>query len=77
MNINRKLIQTIFLFCILFQNCKEEIQVAPVVNSTAPGQVSNVKVENLAGAARITYTLPKDQDLLYVKSAFDQALCRK
>ena len=70
MNINRKLIQTIFLFCILFQNCKEVIQVGPVVNSTTPGQVSNVKVENLAGAARITYTLPKDQDLLYVKAVY-------
>ncbi|WP_294347519.1 MULTISPECIES: DUF5000 domain-containing lipoprotein [unclassified Sphingobacterium] len=70
MNINRKLMQAIFFFCILFQNCKEEIQVAPVVNSAAPGQVSNVKVENLAGAARITYTLPKDQDLLYVKAVY-------
>ncbi len=34
----------------------------------APSQVTNVKVENLPGAAKITYRLPNDAKLLYVKA---------
>jgi hypothetical protein len=32
--------------------------------------VSDVKVENTAGGARLTYTLPDDEDLLYVKAVY-------
>jgi hypothetical protein len=39
-------------------------------NSTAPGQVQNVTVENLPGKSKITYTLPSDQDLLYIKAEY-------
>jgi hypothetical protein len=39
-------------------------------NLTAPGQVQNVIVENLPGKAKITYTLPSEQDLLYVKAEY-------
>lgn len=35
-----------------------------------PGQVSNVQVENIAGGAIITYTVPDDDDLLYVKAVY-------
>ena len=48
--------------------CKEnQHQMVPLENDgTAPGSISNVNVENLPGAAKITYTLPDDEDLLYV-----------
>ncbi len=36
----------------------------------APGVVSNIKVTNLAGAALITYTLPDNENLLYVKALY-------
>ncbi|HYH55458.1 MAG TPA: DUF4959 domain-containing protein, partial [Anseongella sp.] len=53
-------------------SCKEEITNAPVENDgSAPGPVSNVSVENLPGSARITYSVPKDPDLLYVKAEFE------
>lgn len=39
-------------------------------NSNAPGIVKNIAVENLPGKARITYTLPNDQDLLYVVARY-------
>ncbi|MFA5327673.1 MAG: DUF5000 domain-containing lipoprotein [Prolixibacteraceae bacterium] len=39
-------------------------------DSVAPGAVSNVKVENIAGGAILTYTLPDDEDLLYVKAVY-------
>ncbi len=51
--------------------CKRDI-VGPLENNTnPPGQVSNVTVENLAGKAKVTYTLPKDQDLLYIKAVYE------
>lgn len=40
------------------------------VDSIAPAPVENVKVENTPGGAIITYTLPGDQDLLYVKGTY-------
>lgn len=35
-----------------------------------PGPVSDVRVENLAGGARISYVLPSDESLLYVKAVY-------
>ncbi len=35
-------------------------------DSSVPGTVSNVKVENLDGKAKVIYKLPADQNLLYV-----------
>ena len=46
-------------------SCTEEDVNEPLEsNSEKPGQVSDVRVENLAGKARLSYTLPNDQDLL-------------
>ncbi len=39
-------------------------------NSTPPGKVSNIQIENLPGKAKLTYTLPSDKDLLYVKAIY-------
>ncbi len=36
----------------------------------APSMISDIKVENLPGKARITYTLPKSKNLLYVKADY-------
>ncbi len=37
----------------------------------APAQVSNVQVENRNGTARITYSLPDNADVLYVKAVYE------
>lgn len=42
-------------------------------NSTPPSLVTGVSVENLPGGAKITYTLPSNQDLLYVKAEYTLA----
>jgi hypothetical protein len=42
-------------------------------NSIAPGQVTSVSVKNLPASAKITYTLPSEQDLLYVKAEYTLA----
>jgi len=59
--------------CII--SCKEDVEFREpsVDDGTVPGLVSNVKVENLAGKAKITYTLPNDKKLLYVKAIYKLA----
>jgi hypothetical protein len=39
-------------------------------NSIPPGKVSNIQIENLEGKAKLTYTLPSNKDLLYVKATY-------
>ncbi|WP_433903644.1 DUF5000 domain-containing lipoprotein [Sphingobacterium puteale] len=56
---------------LIFTGCKEQKLMPLEENGIPPGQVGNVKVENLSGRVRISYTLPKDQDLLYVKAVYD------
>jgi hypothetical protein len=52
-------------------SCKKRDVIGPLDhNDTPPGAVTNGKVENFKGEARITYTLPGDKDLLYVKAEY-------
>lgn len=52
-------------------SCKKMDDIGPLENnSTPPGAISNGKVQNLKGEAIITYTLPGDEDLLYVKAVY-------
>lgn len=54
----------------LLSSCKQDVQ-EPIINDgTAPGVVSNVSIVNLNGAAEISYTVPSDQDLLYIKAVY-------
>ncbi|PQJ68657.1 DUF5000 domain-containing lipoprotein [Polaribacter butkevichii] len=39
-------------------------------NSTVPEQLTNISVTNAAGKSKITYSLPKDDNLLYVKALY-------
>lgn len=56
-----------FATLIMVACSEDEEMIAPLENNpNPPGQVSNVTVENLPGKAKLTYTLPEDQDLLYV-----------
>ena len=54
-------------------SCKEDQLGALEKNTTPPGQVSNVKVENGPARAKLTYSLPSDKDLLYVKAVYNLA----
>jgi len=42
-------------------------------NSVPPGLVTNTSVVNLPASAKITYTLPTDADLLYIKAEYTLA----
>ena len=65
------LISQVGLFALLvIAGCKKAER-GPIQNDKrAPAPVSNIQVLNLSGAAKLTYTLPKDPDLLYVKAVY-------
>lgn len=54
---------------LMLNSCKEESSLEPLdQNIAAPEAVTNVKVEDLPGAVKLTYRLPDDPKLLYVKA---------
>jgi hypothetical protein len=61
------------LLIMLIVSCKKSESNIEVVSNdtTKPGVVTNVKVENLNGAARLTYTLPNSKNLLYVLASYN------
>ncbi len=52
--------------------CSEEPVGQQPVDSVPPGMVTDVKVENTSGGAILTYKLPPDEDLLYVKAVYSR-----
>lgn len=70
MEIMKTNIVLIALFALLCWGCKED-QLEPMDhNSTPPGMVTDIEFENQPGQVEITYKLPADQDLLYVKAVY-------
>lgn len=58
-------------FVLSFVGCSEDKGPQPLENnSNAPASVSNVTIVNLPGKAKLTYTLPSDDDLLYVVARY-------
>ena len=55
-------------FCV--SSCKDDADVnKPLVEGgNAPGQVTDIEVENTSGGAILTYTPPSDQNLAYVQA---------
>ena len=67
---NLKIIRLILFFAILFCGCTKLVQQPLVKDKTNPGELTNIHVVNTPGAAKITYTLPNDDDLLYVQANY-------
>ena len=61
----------ILLFVIFSISCKKETNAYIDANAPAPLQVSNLKVEATPGGAIITYKIPVDKNLLYVKAVYE------
>jgi len=61
----------IFLTILILSGCKEDLSGPIVGGGASPGQISNISVENLPGKAKLSYTLPGDQDLLYIKAVYE------
>jgi hypothetical protein len=57
-------------FITMLGGCQKDI-IGPLGNNTTPpGPVSDVKVLNQSGQATLTYTLPTDLDVAYVKAEY-------
>jgi hypothetical protein len=60
-----------FIILATLAGCTEvNLNTPDVINTNPPGAVTNVSVDNLNGKAKITYSLPSDKDLLYVKAVY-------
>ncbi|GAP72691.1 hypothetical protein SAMD00024442_4_39 [Candidatus Symbiothrix dinenymphae] len=56
--------------CLLFSACSEDPIGQYSIDSTPPQPISNPRVSNFSGGATITYDLPDEVDLLYVRAQF-------
>lgn len=66
----KQLIYLSVSLCVLLA-CKEEVPMALNGDGNIPNTVANVQVENRNGGAKLTYTLPNDANLLYVKAVYE------
>jgi hypothetical protein len=55
---------------LLASSCNEDRIVQPPTDSVPPPPISNVQVEVIPGGAKITYELPNELDISYVKGEF-------
>ncbi|WP_029906878.1 DUF5000 domain-containing lipoprotein [Prevotella sp. 10(H)] len=68
--VNKIAIITLGIVLLVLIGCKED-KIAPWENNTTPpGPISNITIVNQPAQATITYTLPRDKDLLYVKAVY-------
>ena len=67
---NQKIIRLSIFFAVLFFGCEKFAQQPLVKDKTKPGELTNIRVVNIPGGAKITYTLPDDEDLLYVQANY-------
>lgn len=58
------------ILILLFTGCIEKEYQPLVKNGNKPGTVKVLEIENFAGGAKISYTLPDDADILYVLASF-------
>lgn len=71
MNCTIKELVVIIIAIITIGSCGKQMGKEPLSNdSTIPAMVSNVKVENRSGKAKLTYSVPYDQTLLYVQAEY-------
>jgi hypothetical protein len=70
---NEKIMKNILLFSLflfLILGCDEKV-LGPITSKAGdPGSVSDVSVTNIAGGAKIKYSIPTGSDLLYVKAVY-------
>jgi hypothetical protein len=70
----KRIISTIVILAAVsvWNACNEEPVGQQPTDNISPGAVSGVKVENIPGGANLTYSLPDDEDLLYVKAVYSR-----
>lgn len=64
------LLQVCVIMTFIFAGCSEERMEPFENNQNAPGQVKILDVKSGPGIVSLQYSLPKDEDLLYVKAVY-------
>lgn len=70
----RKLVALQYITCslfLLFACNREELNKPVTTNTHAPGVVTGISVNNQNGKSVITYSLPSDVDLSYIKAVYE------
>ncbi|TCC99453.1 DUF4959 domain-containing protein [Pedobacter hiemivivus] len=68
---NLYFIISIIIATLLYSCTKEERLDHIDANAPAPAPISNVKIKELPGAAKLSYKIPVDQNLAYVKAIYE------
>lgn len=68
---NLYIIFPLLINAFLIISCDEDERRPLIQDSSPPNVVSNVEVENISGGANLTYTLPDDEDVLYVEAQYE------
>lgn len=58
------------LIITLVYGCDEDVKGPLVTNSYIPPEVTDIKIENMPGGAKITYNIPENSNILYVLARF-------
>ena len=66
-----KILNTVLILLLALSGCKQDKEYINLTEDAAPGPVSNVRVENMPGAAKIFYSLPSDESLRYVRAEYE------
>tara|TARA_R110000868_G_scaffold98706_8_gene271853 strand:+ start:2987 stop:4168 length:1182 start_codon:yes stop_codon:yes gene_type:complete len=69
---NRIILIIAFMGLFIYACSEEESVGQQPLDVSAPGAISNVKIINIAGGALLTFTPPKDEDLLYTKAIYSR-----
>lgn len=64
-----KILYTLIVMTFIY-GCKEDSKGPLVIDNRIPPEVSNIKIENLPGGAKISYNIPVNSDILYVAAEF-------
>ncbi|MFD2920322.1 DUF5000 domain-containing lipoprotein [Terrimonas rubra] len=62
---------TLAIFLLMGAGCKRELHSSLYDDGSTPSPITNTTVQNLPGAAEITYSLPHDNNILYVKAEYE------
>lgn len=64
------LLLNLFVLLLLVAGCTEDEKGPLVKNNSTPGLITDIEVENIPGGAKISYTLPNDNQLLYIIATY-------
>lgn len=71
MKFNKSIMALVCSALLLATACEKETHQPVNTSGEKPGTIANVNVSNMPGSAKITYSLPDNKDILYVKAMYE------